>query len=113
MRDNKELLEKIKKMYQEIEDEPSLKTIEAFQASSKEVITAAIKSVQDAINPMNAAELIFLIPALRVVADSTEYFLNEQDRLVIEDVYAVMKTMIVGVKKENVWGTSGSIKKKM
>ena len=116
MRDNKELLEKIKKIYQEVEAEvePSLERILSFRISSMEVMDAAIKSVQDAINPMNGAELIFLIPALRVVADSTEYFLNEQERLILSDIYDIMKIRIEGgVKKENVWGTSGSIKKKM
>ena len=97
MRNNKELLEKIKKMDQEVKHE--LGTTEAFQASSREVMAAAIKSVQDAINPVADAELIFLIPALRVITDSLEYFLDEQGRSVTEDVYDIMKTMVDGVKK--------------
>lgn len=100
MRDNKELLEKIKKMDQEVKHE--LGTTEAFQASSREVMAAAIKSVQDAINPVADAELIFLIPALRVITDSLEYFLDEQGRSVTEDVYDIMKTMVEGVEKKTI-----------
>ena len=101
MRNNKELLEKIKKMDQEVgaEVEPSLERILSFEISSMEVMDAAIKSVQDAINPVTDAELIFLIPALRVVADSTEYFLDGEARSVARDVYDIMKTMVAGVKK--------------
>lgn len=86
-------------MYQEVGVEPELEMTEAFQASSREVMSATLKSVQDAINPVTAAELIFLIPALRVVTDSSEYFLDEQERSVTKDVYDIMKTMVAGVKK--------------
>ena len=93
MRDNKKVLEKIKKMYQEVRVEPD------FQASSREVMAATLESIQDAINPVTDAELIFLIPALRVVTDSLEYFLDGEARSVTEDVYDIMKTMVDGVKK--------------
>lgn len=97
MRDNKKVLEKIKKMDQEVN--PELEMTEAFQASTMGVMAAALKSVQDAINPVADAELIFLIPALRVIADSLEYFLDEQRRSVTKDVYDIMKTMVAEVKK--------------
>ncbi len=97
MRNNKELLEKIKKMDQEVKHE--LGITEAFQASSMEVMHAALNSVQDAINPVTDAELIFLIPALSVIADSLEYFLDGEARSVARDVYDIMKTMVAGVKK--------------
>ena len=97
MRNNKELLEKIKKMDQEVKHE--LGITEAFQASSREVMHAALNSVQDVINPVTAAELIFLIPALRVITDSLEYFLDGQERSVTKAVHAIMKTMVVEVKK--------------
>lgn len=97
MRDNKKVLEKIKKMDNVVNSE--LEMTEAFQASLREVMAAALKSVQDAINPVTDAELIFLIPALRVVTDSLEYFLDGEARSVTEDVYDIMKTMVDGVKK--------------
>lgn len=78
MRDNKKVLEKIKKMNNAVN--PELETTEAFRASSREVMAAALKSVQDAINPVTDAELIFLIPALMVVTDSLEYFLDGEAR---------------------------------
>lgn len=101
MRNNKELLEKIKKMDQEVKHE--LGITEAFQASSREVMHAALNSVQDAINPVTDAELIFLIPALRIITDSLEYFLDEQGRSVTKDVYDIMKTMVAGVEKNENW----------
>lgn len=103
MRDNKELLEKIKKMHQEVEADPELEMTEAFRASLREVMAAALKSVQDAINPVNDAELIYLIPALRVVTDSLEYFLDGEGRSVTKDAYNIMKTMVDGVKKVEKW----------
>lgn len=101
MRDNKELLEKIKKMNNAVNSE--LEMTGAFRASLREAMAAALKSVQDAINPVNDAELIFLIPALRVVTDSLEYFLDGEARSVTKDVYDIMKTRVTGVEKNENW----------
>lgn len=101
MRDNKKVLEKIKKMDNAVN--PELETTEAFRASLREAMAAALKSVQDAINPVTDAELIFLIPALWIVTDSLEYFLDGKARSVTKDVYDIMKTMVDGVEKNENW----------
>lgn len=89
MRNNKELLEKIKLMNQAFK----LGEAEAFQAAVNEAASAAFESVLDAINPVQEEELIFLIPALKIFTDFMEELLDEEEKLIAEETYSLMKIL--------------------
>lgn len=95
MRDNKELRKKLKKLSQETKHE-------AFEVAVIETAKTALENVQDAINPVSDPELIFLIPALKIVTESLESFVDEEDKDFAENIYILMKMMCDEVKKENV-----------
>lgn len=103
MRNNKELLEKIKLMNQAFK----LGEAEAFQAAVNEAASAAFESVLDAFNPVQDTkftELISLIPALKVVTEFLEDSLDEEKKLFAEEIYvlkvAQMKSVLENGEKE-------------
>lgn len=102
MRNNKELLEKIKLMNQAFK----LGEAEAFQAAVNEAASAAFESVLDAFNPVQDTkftELISLIPALKVVTEFLEDSLDEEKKLFAEEIYvlkvAQMKSVLENGEK--------------
>lgn len=104
MRNNKELLEKIKLMNQAFK----LGEAEAFQVAVNEAAYAAFKSVLDAFNPVQDTkftELISLIPALKVVTEFLENSLDEEKKLFAEEIYVLkitqMKLVLENGEKEN------------
>lgn len=102
MRNNKELLEKVKLMNQAFK----LGEAEAFQAAVNEAASAAFENVLDAFNPVQDTkftELISLIPALKVVTEFLEDSLDEEKKLFAEEIYvlkvAQMKSVLENGEK--------------
>lgn len=101
MRNNKKVLEKIEKLDQ-LSQMSGDEADETFMVALDEVAKVVLKSVENAINPLQEEELVFLVPALKVFAESLEDFFNEEGKIFAESTYNIMKMIVNGVKKEEV-----------
>lgn len=97
IKSNEELLEKTENRRSQIFGDEAE---EAFIYALSKVAEAALESVKDAINPVQNEELVFLVPALKVFAESLEVFFNEEKKVCAESTYDIMKIMVNGVEEE-------------
>lgn len=97
MRDNKELRKKIEKMSQEAKHGGES---EELRIAIYEAAKAALENVQDMLKPMSDAEIIFIIPAMKVIVKNLDCVLNENDKAFTENIYPIMRMMFDAAEKE-------------